>query len=92
MVDSDAEQAPATDNQAANIEGRDVATDDSANPTAGDNANGMDGFNIPGGNGAFPAMNNGMGGDMTQMQMMMAMQNGMMPGNFGFPVMGMAPL
>ena len=38
--------------------------------------------------GRFPAM--GFGGDMTQMQMMMAMQNGMGAGNFGnqFPMMG----
>jgi hypothetical protein len=37
--------------------------------------------------GGFPAM--GFGGDMNQMQMMMAMQNGMGAGNFGnFPMMG----
>lgn len=37
-------------------------------------------------NGAFPNMN--FGGDFNQMQMMMAMQNGMAP-NFGaFPMMG----
>lgn len=38
--------------------------------------------------GGFPAM--GMGGDFNQMQMMMAMQNGMAPNAFGtFPMMGM---
>jgi hypothetical protein len=38
--------------------------------------------------GGFPAM--GFGGDMSQMQMMMAMQNGMGAGGFGnFPMMGM---
>lgn len=37
--------------------------------------------------GAFPGM--GFGGDFNQMQMMMAMQNGMAPGVFGnFPMMG----
>lgn len=31
----------------------------------------------------------GMGGDFSQMQMMMAMQNGMTPNGFGtFPMMG----
>jgi len=36
----------------------------------------------------FPGM---MGGDMNQMQMFMAMQNGMGPGTFGgFPMMGMS--
>jgi hypothetical protein len=35
----------------------------------------------------FPTM--GMGGDFNQMQMMMAMQNGMGTGGFGnFPMMG----
>ena len=38
--------------------------------------------------GSFPNMNN-MGGDLNQMQMMMAMQNGMMPNNFNFSMMGM---
>ena len=38
--------------------------------------------------GAFPGMP--FGGDFNQMQMMMAMQNGMGPGGFGnFPMMGM---
>lgn len=38
--------------------------------------------------GGFPGM--GMGGDFNQMQMMMAMQNGMRPNGFGsFPMMGM---
>lgn len=38
--------------------------------------------------GGFPAM--GMGGDFNQMQMLMAMQNGMGAGGFGnFPMMGM---
>lgn len=37
--------------------------------------------------GGFPTM--GFGGDVNQMQMMMAMQNGMGAGNFGnFPMMG----
>lgn len=37
--------------------------------------------------GAFPGM--GFGGDFNQMQMMMAMQNGMGPGGFNnFPMMG----
>jgi hypothetical protein len=37
--------------------------------------------------GGFPGM--GMGGDFNQMQMMMAMQNGMGAGAFGgFPIMG----
>jgi len=40
------------------------------------------------GNGGFPNMNFG-GADMNQMQMMMAMQNGMMPSGFGgFSMMG----
>lgn len=55
-------------------------------PTITGNAfpNGFDGINA----GGFPAM--GMGGDFNQMQMMMAMQNGMGPGGFGnFPMMGM---
>ncbi|KAL1866195.1 hypothetical protein Daus18300_006859 [Diaporthe australafricana] len=38
-------------------------------------------------NGSFPNMN--FGGDFNQMQMMMAMQNGMAPNFGGFPMMGM---
>lgn len=50
-------------------------------------------FAFGGMNGQFPNMNNMNfgGGDltqMTQMQMMMAMQNGMAPNGFGFPMMG----
>jgi hypothetical protein len=43
------------------------------------------------GSGGFPNMAGmGQGGDFNQMQMMMAMQNGMMPNAFGaFPMMGM---
>jgi hypothetical protein len=45
------------------------------------------GFDPSAAAGGFPAM--GFGGDMNQMQMMMAMQNGMGAGNFGnFPMMG----
>lgn len=47
-------------------------------------------FGFGGMNGQFPNMNFG-GGDfsqMNQMQMMMAMQNGMAPSGFGFPMMG----
>ena len=45
------------------------------------------GFDPTAAAGGFPAM--GFGGDMSQMQMMMAMQNGMGAGNFGnFPMMG----
>lgn len=47
-------------------------------------------FGFGGMNGQFPNMNFG-GGDfnqMNQMQMMMAMQNGMAPNSFGFPMMG----
>lgn len=44
------------------------------------------GLGFGGMNGSFPNMN--FGGDFNQMQMMMAMQNGMAP-NFGaFPIMG----
>jgi hypothetical protein len=41
--------------------------------------------------GGFPNMGlMGQGGDFNQMQMMMAMQNGMTPNAFGaFPIMGM---
>lgn len=47
-------------------------------------------FGYGGMSGQFPNMNFG-GGDfsqMNQMQMMMAMQNGMAPNGFGFPMMG----
>lgn len=45
------------------------------------------GFDPSAATGGFPAM--GFGSDMNQMQMMMAMQNGMGAGNFGnFPMMG----
>lgn len=47
-------------------------------------------FGFGGMNGQFPNMNFG-GGDfnqMNQMQMMMAMQNGMAPNGFGFNMMG----
>jgi hypothetical protein len=45
------------------------------------------GFDPSAAAGGFPAM--GFGGDMSQMQMMMAMQNGMGASNFGnFPMMG----
>lgn len=90
MTDGDAEQTPAADGQAAGQEGQEAATDEAGNPVANGNANSTSGFNMPGSNGAFPGMNNGTGGDMNQLQMMMAMQNGMMPGNFGFPMMGMS--
>lgn len=83
MADGDAEQAPSAEN-----EDQDAATDEAGNQVAAGTANGMNGFNMQGGNNSFPGMANGMGGDMNQMQMMMAMQNGMMPGNFGFPMMG----
>lgn len=39
-------------------------------------------------NGAFPNMPFGATGGFDQMQMMMAMQNGMAPNGFGFPMMG----
>lgn len=40
-------------------------------------------------NGAFPNMGFAGAGDFNQMQMMLAMQNGMPPGAFGgFPMMG----
>lgn len=45
---------------------------------------GAAGFN--GANGGFTGM--GLGGNFDQMQMMMAMQNGMMPNGFSFPMMG----
>lgn len=49
------------------------------------NSSFTNGFGV-GMNGSFPNMN--FGGDFNQMQMMMAMQNGMAP-NFGaFPMMG----
>ena len=45
------------------------------------------GFDPTAAAGGFPAI--GFGGDMSQLQMMMAMQNGMGAGNFGnFPMMG----
>lgn len=88
------QQSPATADsvQVANVANavdQDGAAQDQGNLMAGSNDNGMGGFNMPTGNGSFPAMNNGLGGDMTQMQMMMAMQNGIMPGGFNFPMMGM---
>ena len=52
----------------------------------------------PGGNFAFAAANGafpdtGSAGDFNQMQMMLAMQNGMQPGMFGgFPMMGSSSL
>lgn len=48
------------------------------------------GFNSA--NGAFPSMAFGATGGFDQMQMMMAMQNGMPPNGFGFPMMGLCPL
>lgn len=44
------------------------------------------GLGFGGINGSFPNMN--FGGDFNQMQMMMAMQNGMAPNFGGFPMMG----
>jgi hypothetical protein len=54
---------------------------------------GPDGSSSYGGQGgSFPSMNFGGSGDYNQMQMMMAMQNGMQPNGFGgFPMMGMYP-
>jgi hypothetical protein len=50
-------------------------------------SNAAPGFNSM--NGSFPNMNFGAAGNMDQMQMMMAMQNGMPAGAFGsFPMMG----
>lgn len=55
------------------------------NPTPGFGAG--FGFDPSAAASGFPAMD--FGGDMNQMQMMMAMQNGMGAGNFGnFPMMG----
>lgn len=57
-------------------------------PNTNANASFPGGFGFGGMNGAFPNVNYG-GGDLTQMQMMMAMQNGMAPNAFGaFPMMG----
>lgn len=67
-------------NQRSNAQGGEGATamSNSFNPS----------FGLGGMNGSFPNMNFG-GGDMNQMQMMMAMQNGMMPPGFGgFQMMG----
>lgn len=47
------------------------------------------GFGFEGMGVAFPNMN--LGGDLNQMQMMMTMQNGMIPNTFGFPMMGAYP-
>lgn len=48
------------------------------------------GFGFDGNTAAGFAGGMGFGGDMSQMQMMMAMQNGMGPNAFGnFPMMGM---
>jgi len=58
---------------------------DGGQPTA-NGANNGPGYDM-GGNASFAGMT--YGGDFNQMQMMMAMQNGMMP-NFNFPMMGMS--
>lgn len=70
----------------ATLEGPNGDEDTKKNPQNPSLPNGL-GFG--GMNGSFPNMN--FGGDLNQMQMMMAMQNGMAP-NFGaFPMMGKFP-
>lgn len=62
------------------------------------NASFPNAFGFSGMNGQLPNMNFGNGdlNQMNQMQMMMAMQNGMQngmtPNGFGFPMMGRSPL
>lgn len=76
----DAEQAPEESNEG----GENIDMDNQQKPVFA-NAFGFNGMN-----GQFPNMNFA-GGDfsqMNQMQMMMAMQNGMAPNGFGFPMMG----
>ncbi|KAF7554837.1 hypothetical protein G7046_g6704 [Stylonectria norvegica] len=51
---------------------------------------GQENYDSEAANGGFPNMNFSGSGDFNQMQMMMAMQNGMAPNSFGnFPMMGM---
>ncbi|KAF3770214.1 hypothetical protein M406DRAFT_354327, partial [Cryphonectria parasitica EP155] len=81
--DSAEAAAPGESNEGGEIEN----VDDQQKPAAAfPNAFGFNGMN-----GQFPNMNLGGGdfGQMNQMQMMMAMQNGMAPNGFGFPMMGM---
>ena len=85
MADGDAE-APAADGsgQAEDKTVQEGSDQDASSSVAGsNNASGMGSFT------GFPGMAGGLGGDMNQMQMMMAMQNGMMPGGFNFAMMGM---
>lgn len=81
--EGDAETAPEDQ-----TDGGENSTLDNQQKTSFPNAFGFGGMN-----GQFPNMNNMNfgGGDlnqMNQMQMMMAMQNGMAPNGFGFPMMG----
>lgn len=85
LADKDAEVL-ATDQgvQAGDSGSQEVSAQTGSNSVSGsNNADNMGGFH-----GIYSAVNNGLGGDMNQMQMMMAMQNGMMPGGFNFPMMG----
>ncbi|ROV94694.1 hypothetical protein VSDG_06185 [Cytospora chrysosperma] len=63
---------------------------DEDNKTIPQNPSLPNGLGFGGMNGAFPNMN--FGGDFNQMQMMMAMQNGMGSNFGGFPMMGKYPL
>jgi len=79
--------------ESADAEKREESTEVVVRSQAGEDqqdqtvSNAGPGFNAM--NGAFPNMNFGAAGNMDQMQMMMAMQNGMPAGAFGgFPMMG----
>lgn len=80
------------------VEGGDIANDQEQDAAEGGDENieqagdGQEQFN-DGANGGFQqSMMFPGGGDFNQMQMMMAMQNGMGPNSFGgFPMMGKAP-
>ena len=90
-----------TDNEVAEVKKDDSEEPtDEANEGAGDAENDFDdgskaqmgqggSFAYDAANGAFPNMGFAGTGDFSQMQMMLAMQNGMQPGAFGgFPMMG----
>lgn len=85
--DGDANQAEATSEE--NGDGPAPETDTDGQAVNGVSQNPVFGFGFDlSAAGAFPNM--GMGGDFNQMQMMMAMQNGMGANSFGnFPMMGM---
>lgn len=86
--DTNTDVAPATGSQEATDPTELSVSQNEKGPIAGNSMNGNGGFDGNTATEGFAGMNANFTGDYSQMQMMMAMQGGMMPNGFGFPMMG----